>query len=402
MLRFELKKVFSKTKNKVAVLVLLVILVLISALTINNVDYVDENGNHFSGLVAARNLREAKNQWAGYLTENTFQRVMKENKAINNSKEALSDDIVEQNKVYAKKQGMLGIIDVIDFAFSSYRDYDYYAVDRVSEEDAKTIYERRISNLKAWLASGEEKFTLKEQNFLIQQYENLKTPFYYEYVDGWSVLLQNMSTFMLMLALVIGFLVSGIFSEEFQLKADAIFFSTKSGRSKGTLAKLGSGLVIITLFYVVFLFLYTSIVLGVLGADGANCPIQLDMWRSVYNITFSQAYWMIAIGGYIGTLFAGILAMLASAIARSTATAIIVPFVVLCAFPFLSRIISLPELCSFFPNQLLEIYIDIKESALVQVGGEVTTTAAVIVPVYGVLCLILQPVLYGTYKKATL
>ena len=108
---------------------------------------------------------------------------------------------------------------------------------------------------------------------------------------------------------------------------------------------------------------------------------------------------IIVAGGYVGTLFASILAMLASALTHSTATAIIVPFIVLCAFPFLSRIITLPGVCSFFPDQLLEIYIDMKESGLVTLGGKVTTIAAVIVPVYAVICLILQPILYKVYKK---
>lgn len=57
-------------------------------------------------------------------------------------------------------------------------------------------------------------------------------------------------------------------------------------------------------------------------------------------------------------------------------------------------------LCSFFPDQLLEIYLDIKESGLVELGGKVMTTAAVIIPVYAVVCVILQPVLYKVYKGA--
>ena len=59
-----------------------------------------------------------------------------------------------------------------------------------------------------------------------------------------------------------------------------------------------------------FVLLYTGIVLLVLGADGANCPIQLDLWRSVYNVTFLQAYLLIVLGGYVGTLFASLLACL--------------------------------------------------------------------------------------------
>lgn len=399
MLRYEIKKVFSKSKNRIAVIVLFVILVITSILTINRVEYVDENGNPSVRISAARDLREAKNEWAGYLTEDTLSKVVEENRTINNPKEALSDDITEQNKAYAKKQGISSIIDVINQAFSEYRDYNYYAADNVSDDEVGTIYERRISTLKEWFASGEETFTQEEKDFMIQKYEDLETPFYYEYMDGWAALLQNISTFILILALMIGFFVSGIFSDEFQAKADSIFFSTRFGRSRGIFAKVGAGFCITTGFYVIFVLLYTFIVLFVLGADGANCPIQLDLWRSVYNITFLQAYLFIVLGGYIGTIFASTLAMLVSALTRSTPTAIIVPFIVLCAFPFLSRIITLPGLCSFFPDQLLEIYLDIKESGLITLGGKVTTIATAIIPVYAVICLFFQPILYRVYKK---
>lgn len=400
MLKFEVKKVFSKPKNKIAVMLLFVVLVVTSVLTINRVEYVDENGNHSVGIKASRNLREAKSKWAGYLTEDTLRKALEENTTINNSKEAMSEDIAEQDKAYAKYQGIAGIIDIINSAFSEFRDYNPYAANSVSADEVGTVYERRLSTLKNWMNSGEETFTEEEQRFLIQQYEKLKTPFYYEYADGWAALLQNISTFILILALIIGFFVSGIFSDEFQTKADSIFFSSKLGRNKGVLSKMGAGMMIVSVFYIVFVVLYTAIVLFVLGADGANCPIQLDLWRSVYNVTFLQAYLFIVLGGYVGTLFASLLAMLVSSVTRSTTTAIIVPFIILCAFPFLSRIITLPQLCLFFPDQLLEVYVDMKESGLVNLGGKVTTVAAFIIPLYTVICLILQPILYRSYSKA--
>ena len=171
------------------------------------------------------------------MTEDILRKVLEENRTINNSKEALSDEIVEQDKAYAKKQGIEGILDVINSAFSEFRDYNPYAVYHVLDNEVGEIYERRISTLKNWLDTGEEAFTKEEKDFLIQSYENLKTPFYYEYIDGWAALLQNISTFILILALAIGFFVSGIFSDEFQTKADSIFFSTKLGRNKGVYPK---------------------------------------------------------------------------------------------------------------------------------------------------------------------
>lgn len=59
-------------------------------------EFVDENGNSSVGISASRDLREAKNQWAGYLTTDTLSKALEENKTINSSKEALSDDITEQ------------------------------------------------------------------------------------------------------------------------------------------------------------------------------------------------------------------------------------------------------------------------------------------------------------------
>ncbi len=400
MLQFEIKKVFTKFKNKMALLFLLVTLIAVSMLTINRVEYIDENGGRSVGISAARSLRGEKNKWAGYLTKNALQQAAEEHAAIINSEGASSNDTREQDLAYSRQQGISTIVEIINSAFSEWRDYNYYAIDGISIEDASNIYERRVSNLKKWLDSGEETFSKAQKDFLISQYESLKTPFYYEYTDGWSALLQNISTFILILALFIGFFVSGIFSDEFQLRADSIFFSSRLGRNRAILSKMGAGFSIVTAFYAVFILLHTAIVLLVLGADGANCPIQLDLWRSVYNITFFQAYLLLITGGYVGTLFAAILSMLVSAATRSTATATIVPFIILCAFPFLSRILTLPQICAFFPDQLLEIYISVKEFNLVQFGGKVMNVVTVITPAYLAACLLLLPVLYRIFKKA--
>ncbi len=400
MLFFEIKKVFSKFKNKIAMVLLLILLIVTSILTMNRVEYVDTDGGRSSGAAAARKLRAEQNQWTGYLTEDVFTDVILENKQINSSPEAFSEDIMEQDKIYARKQGISDISNLMNYAFSEWRDYNYYIIDNLSAKEAKQVYQKRISSLKGYLESGEETFPDAQKKFLIERYENLKTPFYYEYFGGWSALLQNISTFLLMLALVIGFLVSGIFSDEFQIKADSIFFSSKLGRSKAVVSKVSAGFLIATVSYAVFVFFYTAIVLLMLGADGANCPIQLDLWRSAYNITFLQAYLLIVAGGYVGTLFAAILAMIVSAASRSTTTAVIVPFLILCAFPFLSRIITLPGVCSFFPDQLLEVYITVKEFNLVELGGKVMSVATVIIPAYLALCLVLLPALYQVYRKS--
>ena len=103
MLNFEIKKIFSKARNKVAMTALLAILLVVSLLSINKVEYMDENGNHTTGITAAQNLRREKNKWAGDLTEDVFREVYQKNHQINS--EQLNDSIEEEDKAFQKKLG---------------------------------------------------------------------------------------------------------------------------------------------------------------------------------------------------------------------------------------------------------------------------------------------------------
>lgn len=402
MLGFEIKKIFSKTRNRVAVALLLAALIVVSMLTVNMVEYTDENGDSSSGIAAARALRAEKNAHAGYITGDVLAGAVRENAAINSSPEAMSEDIRQQNIAYGERQEIEDILNLINQAFSPWRQYNYYAADNVTEDQARTVYDRRISNLEEVLDSGQELVTDDERAYLTEKYQELETPFYYEYFDGWSSLLQYGNTFILILALVTGCLTAGIFSDEFRLKADSVFFSTELGRSRGTRAKLAAGTLMITVIYAVFILLYTAIVLAVLGADGAGCPIQLGLWRSSYNVTFFQAYLLMVLGGYIGTLLAALLGMLVSAVTRMTTAAIIVPFIVLCAVPFLSRIVTMSQIFALFPDKLLQVYTNLSDFDFVSVLGRVFETSTVIMPVYGGVCLLLLPLIYFIYRRAEL
>lgn len=53
---------------------------------------------------SCKRFKRSENEWKGYLTEDTLSKALEENRTINNSKEALSDDITEQNKAYAKSR----------------------------------------------------------------------------------------------------------------------------------------------------------------------------------------------------------------------------------------------------------------------------------------------------------
>jgi len=404
MLRYEIKKCFSKTANKIGLLILTVVLIIVSYFAVTYVDYVDEDGNNRTGIIAVRSLRDMKNQWAGYITEDVLREVIVQNALVNASAEYQSNDVQENNKAYSKKQGFSDIRDMINHAFCGFREYNYYRADSVTTEEVSEFYTKRISNLEEWLYSDEAKdqFTDMEKQFLIKQYEQLEIPLYYEYADGWIALLEYAPSIIMLTVLITNFFVSGIFSNEFQLKADAIYFSTKYGRNKAVKSKVEAGGIIITIIYWVVVLLYSAIVLGILGADGANCAIQAGFgsWKSFYNITYFENYLLTIVGGYIGSLFILTISMLISAKTKSTVLSVTVPFIFVFLPSFLSGFSALTEILGLLPDQLLQMNVAIKYFNLYQFGDRVIGAVPIIMILYAVLYVLMVPILYRVYQKA--
>lgn len=404
MLSYEIKKCFSKIANKIGLLILTVVLIIVSYFAVTYVDYVDEDGNNRTGIIAVRSLRDMKNQWAGYITEDVLREVIVQNALVNASAEYQSNDVQENNKAYSKKQGFSDIRDMINHAFCGFREYNYYRADSVTTEEVSEFYTKRISNLEEWLYSDEAKdqFTDMEKQFLIKQYEQLEIPLYYEYADGWIALLEYAPSIIMLTVLITGFFVSGIFSNEFQLKADAIYFSTKYGRNKAVKSKVEAGGIIITIIYWVVVLLYSAIVLGILGADGANCAIQAGFgsWKSFYNITYFENYLLTMVGGYIGSLFILTISMLISAKTKSTVLSVTVPFIFVFLPSFLSGFSALTEILGLLPDQLLQMNVAIKYFNLYQFGDRVIGAVPIIMILYAVLYVLMVPILYRVYQKA--
>lgn len=403
MTYFELKKIFSKPVNKIVVILLAISFCVVSYLSIAYVGYVDENGETTTGIAAASALRKAKNGWAGYITEDVLRKVLEENARINNSEEYLSTDVMENNKAYSKKQGFSDIREMINWAFCGFQDYNYYRADSVTQEEIGLFYDKRTANLAEWINADEQenRYSKQERQFLINQYEKLETPYYYAYADGWDALLEYAPTMIMLIVLITVFLVSGIFSDETQLKADSVFFSARLGRSKAIAAKIKAGFIVVTFVYWAIIFLYSGIVLAVLGTGGANLAIQTGFanWKSFYNITYLQDYLLTVLGGYLGNLFILFLSMLVSAVTHAKALAVTIPFILLFIPSFLSGISVLSEVLGLLPDQLLQVRTAIKTFNLYQIGTKVLGAVPILFVMYFVLFCMLLPTLYQVYQK---
>lgn len=76
MIYYEIKKVFSKISNKIAIIILAIILCITISSAISGVEYVNEEGEIETGITAIRKLKEEKKKWKGELTEEQIKNVV--------------------------------------------------------------------------------------------------------------------------------------------------------------------------------------------------------------------------------------------------------------------------------------------------------------------------------------
>ena len=404
MVKFEIKKVFLRRGNQMAV-ALLALLLCVVCFFAGNISYVNESGETETGFQAVKKLREEQKEWVGLLDEVKIRKVIEENNKISQTPEAKSEDFQENDKAFHKKQGFQEIRNLLNYAYAEgFRDYNYFRADSLKPEDASKFYENRIVLLKEWL-SGEGKalFSETEKEYLIKKYESLQTPFFYDYVEGWKQLFLYFPTILMILMLVLGYLISGIFAREFQWKADSILFSSMYGKNKAVSAKVKACFYIVTGIYWCTVLLYTGAVLLYLGADGAFCPIQANSsgWKSFYEMTNMEKYVLCAVGGYLGCLFISFLTMLVSGKTKSLAAAVVLPFVLVFMPSFLSNINhpAVAEILGLLPDRLLQLAQGTANFTLYEIGGKVLDGIFLLFPVYSVFCALLLPVLKRMYRK---
>lgn len=410
MVRFELKKVFGSVGGKVALLLYVGLLVLSCWLSTSGilnleVKWVNEQGEDEYGLAAVNKLRSAQKEWEGWLDQEKLTKMIQENQRINATPQAKSDIVQQRNIAFHWKQGFDPIRDLVNHAYSSgFRSYDYYVVDHLSAVDETTFYANREKLLRDWLYDesdvGFSTYSEQEKQYLIQQYRELETPFYFTYHEGWQQLLENVQYIPSLGILILGFLLAGIFSGEFKWKADAVYFSARHGRNKATWAKIKASFLIVTVFYWGAMLIYSLFTLCYLGFEGGNCVIQWRLWKSIYSLTLGEAAALTLIAGYIGNLFLGLLTMWISAKAKSAVFAVTTPFILIFLPSFLQGLAGwLDKIVGLMPSNLLECYQHLGSFDILTLFGRVYRTLDLSIPLYLILSAMLVPAIYHSFRR---
>ena len=404
MFYYELKKILSRKSGRTVIFLICALLIFVCYFAIQNPQavYFDENGQEEHGYRAMQKLKAQRHEWAGELSTDMLAKVIAENARINN--EAKTKGLSEED-VWVRMRAFDDIRTMINRAFCKFREYDYYKIDSLSPDAASEFYERRITNLTEWLDSNEAQILSDEEKaFLTKRYMELETPLEYDYMTGWEIHAVYMPTVTMIVLLIISFPVAGIFAGEKQLKADAVFFSSYNGRGRAVLAKLMAGIVFVTAAYWVTVIIYSAVVLGVLGADGAGLMVQIDVWKSFYNITFFEQFLLMVFGGYVGCLSIALIEMLVSAKTKSAMLSVAVPFILIFLPTFISGLADRLEygnkILGLLPDQLFLISQVLSQFNLYKIGSGMTGAVEVLFVMYTIISLALLPIIYAVYRRS--
>lgn len=406
MIRYELKKVFGKVSAKIALAVLAVTLVACCCMAVGNVEWVNEQGEKEFGYAAAQKLRAAQKAWAGPLDEEKLRQVISENQRIKNSPEAQSDSIRQRDIAFGWKQGIYEIWWLLNYSYADgFRSLDAYTADRVTPDMAGSFYDNRVALLEKWLYDetdvADSLYSEPEKQFLMKRYRELETPMYYDYVGGWDGLQYGIGLLISIYTLVITFLASGIFSDEFRWRSDAVFFSSRHGRQKGTRGKIGAGFLLATVLYWAGVIPYCLFTLCYLGFDGWNCPVQILYWKCFYNITTLQLSLLTIVFGYIGTLFLTFLTMWVSAKTKSAVFSVVMPFIIIFLPSILENIgnDAVNQVIGLLPDRLLIGDSVATTFSLYSVGKTVFGAMHILPWLYLILTALLVPAMYRGFSR---
>ena len=411
MVWFEIKKVLGRPSGKIALFLFICVIILSFWTTVFGDEYgdlvwVNEQGDAEYGFAAHQKLRKAQNEWAGELDEAHLESIIRELNRIAATPEYNSDEYNQRDIAFHWRMGIDPVRGMLYRTFSpGLQNFDYYLADTLSPSVAGKFYSQRVELLRSYLyeEDNEEAARLsdREKEYLISQYEKLGGPIYYDYHRGWYQTLSNLTFIMLLGTLVMGYLVSGIFSNEFKWKSDAVFFTTYHGRSRAVSAKIKAGVVLVSALYWSGVLICTLFTLGFCGFDGGNCAIQFDYYRSFYNRTYLQTYLLYVVSCYIGILFMMFLCMWVSAKTRSAVFATTIPFILIFVPNFFANsnlADALSGVLALLPDKMFDLFAHLKYFNVYDLGFTVAGSWPLLFVIYSVLTVVLVPVMYREFR----
>lgn len=393
MLYLELKRIFSKKINVFVIILAFILAGMFGGFAVTSNRYVDENGAVNTGALAARKLTANRAPWNGTLTTEKLSEVMKQ------IRESISKSMEEQDAKFGTTlQPLDEIKSFLISVLTPDSGYDEGVLDQLTEEKIDDFYGIYQENMKQMAAEYGK--TPEQKAYLEKQYGKIKLPVTYEAFASWDTMIMYAETYSIILAIIVGFICAGIFADDFQTKADAVFFAAKYGRTKAVKMKILAGLVTTTALYWSGMALLSIICFGIMGDSGVGTPYQMAQAYSIYIMTYGQYYLLTVVCGYIASLLAASLSMLIVARMHTISVAVCIPFFLYCLLPFIGRALSgYTKVFNLIPTILTNVEASARVPLIYQIGKHVFRQIPLVMVMYTVIAIILLPLIYRSFGK---
>lgn len=394
MFKWEIRRIFSKRINVLAICVAFILAVVFGVFAVSGNRFVDADGALHTDFTATRKLTENRKPWAGELTREQLARVLE---ADQNAHRQYSVEKLDQN--YGTT--LQPIDEIRNFMISVLTpdaEYDETVLNQLNVENIQEFYQIYSKNMQKMAETYGK--TPAEKEYLERIYEKINFPLNYTPFQSWSSMMMFMETYGILLAIIVGFICAGIFADDFQRKADAVFYAAKYGRTKAVKTKLLAGLTVATVVYAGGIAVLSLICFGVMGTSGMDTLYQMEYAYSIYVMTYGQYYLLTILNGYIASLLAASVCMLVAAKMHTASVAVGLPFFMYCVLPFIGRAMTRYTVLSYLiPSVLVNVENNAKTPILFQIGNRVIRQIPLTMGMYAAIAVVLLPVTYRCYSR---
>lgn len=292
VVKLETKKILNRNNLIIGCIFLLLCLVKIFPYS-QSLDMVSRQGEFRSGFAGWRQMMEEGKAYDGLVTPAH----MKKTRDLYNS---------SKDKAYVEmestEEGDRGLRLIYPFQWlANSMNFPYGEVGmqdfsiKLSDQEMEDFYPNRLRALREHLAYS---YSGQDVDRIMDRASQVKTPFYYEYNEGWRYLLEffQMTFYIFLIYLV--FVLSSYVSKNSSLGLREMDLSTTNGRMALYMAKVRSGEIFGSLAYLVylgFLILYNGLVYSL---HGAHASLEFLDSPAIFNLSSWQAFAFSAFVGY--------------------------------------------------------------------------------------------------------
>ena len=350
--KLEFKLLWKARPTWIVGIVALLLSILYAFAIVNSASstYTDQKGKAvtLTGLDAIHENQKHYKPFEGKITDQVLRNDLKAYQTISKKYNgAIPDDVYVKDLI--PRTSRLFSLAVLYGGNSS----DLSVLSGLSPERITDFYGKRTEHLQEALVKNYPDSPSARQAALALN-SKIKTPFTYEY--GISQNIIGSIGLMIFIVVLVCVVINGsVFSSVYQNGADAVLRTTKNGRRKLALSKLGASLATDAILFSACIAVYTLMINNSYGWRGLNTSEQTTGIFSIAPINFGQKEIILVVAGFITLMAMACFTMFLSSVSPTPVSSLIMG-IGFCVLPSILWSIAQGDagnpaalICNFFP-----------------------------------------------------